>query len=74
MLRKRRGAHLKIKLLSETSYEAGSGGKERRVVYKAEVLEKGTNTRFVVTNRREAPQTLYDRYIEQGETENQIKD
>ncbi len=66
MLRERRGAHPKVRLLSETGYEAGSWGKERRVVYKAEVLEKGTNTRFVVTNRPEAPRELYDRATSSG--------
>jgi hypothetical protein len=64
----------KVRFLSEASYEAGSWGKERRVVYKAEVLEKGPNTRFVVTNRPEAPLALYERYVERGETENRIKD
>jgi hypothetical protein len=75
MLRTRRGADPKVRLLSETSYQAGSWGKKRRVVYKeAEVLEKDTNTRFVVTNRSEAPLALYESYAERGETENRIKD
>ncbi len=74
MVRMRYGVAPKVRLLSEASYEAGSWGKERRVVYKAEVLKKGRNTRFVVTNRSEAPPTLYDRYVQRGETENRIKD
>jgi len=74
MLRIKRGAHPKVRLLSEASYEAGSWGKKRRMVYKAEVLEKGANTRFVVTNRPEAPRELYESYVERGETENRIKD
>lgn len=75
VLRTRRGAHPKVRLLSERSYEAGSWTKERRVVYKAEILEKGANTRFfVVTNRKEPPKELYNRYVERGETENRIKD
>jgi hypothetical protein len=41
----------KVRLVSEAPYEAGSWGRPRRVLYKAEVLEKGTNTRFVVTSR-----------------------
>ncbi len=73
-LKTRCGAAPKVRLLSEASYEAGSWGKERRVVYKAEVLEKGPNTRFVVTNRSEAPLALYERYVHRGETENRIKD
>jgi hypothetical protein len=75
MLRTRRGADPKVRLLSEMSYQAGSWAKKRRVIYKAEVLEKGTNTRFVVTNRpEEAPLALYKSYAERGETENRIKD
>jgi hypothetical protein len=47
---------------------------ERRVVYKAEVMEEGTNTRFVVTNKPDEPDELYNHYTERGETENRIKD
>jgi hypothetical protein len=79
MLRTRRGADPKVRLLSERSYQAGSWTKKkRRVIYKeAEVLEKGTNTRFVVVTNRseeEAPLALYKSYAERGETENRIKD
>lgn len=74
ILRTKRGAHPKVRLLSEASYAAGSWTRKRRMVYKAEVLEKGANTRFVVTNRLEAPRQLYDRYVQRGETENRIKD
>lgn len=73
VLRRRRGAHPKVRFLSERSYQAGSWTKERRVVYKAEILEKGANTRFVVTNRKKAPKELYDRYVQRGETENRIQ-
>lgn len=45
----------KVRLLSETTYQADSWPHARRVVMKAEVLPKGTNTRFVVTNRAGAP-------------------
>ena len=64
----------KVKLLSEGHYRAGSWQIERRVVYKAEVMEEGTNTRFVVTNKPEEPDELYAYYTERGETENRIKD
>lgn len=61
--------------MGECSYKAGSWKRERRVLYKAEVMDEGTNTRFVVTNRGgEAPRALYERYVERGETENRIKD
>jgi len=64
----------KVRLLSQGHYQAGSWQIERRVVYKAEVMEEGTNTRFVVTNKPDEPDDLYDRYTDRGETENRIKD
>ena len=64
----------KVKLLSQGHYRAGSWDRERRVVYKAEVMEEGTNTRFVVTNKPDEPDELYAHYTERGETENRIKD
>jgi Transposase DDE domain group 1 len=64
----------KVRLISEGRYQAGSWEIERRVVYKVEVMEEGTNTRFVVTNKPEVPGALYDHYTECGETENRIKD
>jgi hypothetical protein len=75
IVRLRRGEDPKVRLFSEASYAAGSWSKERRVIYKAEILKKGLNTRFVVTNRKESSaQELYERYVEKGETENRIKD
>ena len=64
----------KVRLLSEGHYQAASWHVERRVVYKAEVMEEGTNTRFVVTNKPDEPDELYAHYTERGETENRIKD
>jgi len=55
-----------------------SWGCARRVVGKAEYLEKGANPRFVVTNipaEEQAAQTLYeDIYCARGEMENRIKE
>jgi hypothetical protein len=65
---------LKAKLLAECSYRAESWQRYRRVVYKAEAMEEGTNTRFVVTNKGERPERLYRWYVGRGETENRIKD
>jgi hypothetical protein len=56
----------KVRLLSEGEYQAGSWDRARRVVYKAEWLKKGPNTRFVVTTRAEAPDAVYDWYIQRG--------
>jgi Transposase DDE domain group 1 len=64
----------KVRLFGEDLYEAASWEHERRVVYKAEVMEQGTNRRFVVTTRAEEPKTLYEFYARRGETENWIKD
>lgn len=64
----------KVRLLSEGHYQARSWQIERRVVYKAEVMEEGTNTRFVVTNKPDEPDELYAHYTQRGETENRIKD
>jgi hypothetical protein len=64
----------KVRLVSSTSYRASSWEHSRRVVYKAEVLEKGTNTRFVVTSRSDEPEKLYDWYVHRGEAEGWIKD
>jgi DDE family transposase len=67
-------AGTKVRLLSEAPYRALSWERPRRVIYKAEVLEKGTNRRFVVTTKTEEPKTLYDWYIKRGEAEGWIKD
>ncbi len=64
----------KVRLISETPYRAQSWDRSRRVIHKAEVLEKGTNTRFVVTSGNDRPGKLYDWYVRRGETEGWIKD
>jgi DDE family transposase len=64
----------KARLFGEDLYEAASWPKKRRVVYKAEVLQKGTNRRFVLTTRNDEPKALYEFYAQRGEGENWIKD
>jgi hypothetical protein len=64
----------KVRLAGETTYQAGTWPYPRRVVYKAEILEKGPNTRFVVTTHSEPPLTVYDTYVDRGDCENRIKD
>jgi hypothetical protein len=64
----------KVRLAGETWYQAGSWAHPRRVVFKAEILGKGPNTRFVVTTRPDPPLALYDHYVDRGEAENWIKD
>src|SRR5207302_11230324 len=65
---------LKVRLAGAVQHQAGSWPLERRVVFKAEVLAEGPNTRFVVTTRTEPPLAVYDRYVDRGAAENWIKD
>lgn len=57
----------KVRLFAEGQYQAGSWEHERRVVYKAEALEKGLNLRFVVTTRDDPPEELYAWYTQRGD-------
>jgi hypothetical protein len=41
----------KVRLFGEDLYVAASWERERRVIYKAEAMEQGTNRRFVVTTQ-----------------------
>ena len=51
----------KVRRLAEGRYAADSWPHERRVVYKAEAVAKGSNLRFVVTSRTDlAPLALYN--------------
>jgi len=68
-----RTAH-KATLFGEGTYQAASWEKKRRVAYKAEVMEQGTNRRFVLTTRSDEPKALYEFYARRGEAENWIKD
>lgn len=65
----------KQRLFGEVRYAAGTWDRERRVLVKAEHLERGPNTRFVVTSLEGDPQDLYDRlYCARGDMENRIKE
>lgn len=62
-------------LFTGFSYAAQSWNKEQLVVCKAEYLDKGPNTRFVVTNIVGDPKWLYQElYCARGEMENRIKE
>jgi len=71
-----RGDRAKVLRFHSTFYQAGTWPHPRRVVIKVEVTEKGTNTRFIVTDLLRAPaQRLYQRvYCARGQMENYIKD
>jgi hypothetical protein len=65
----------KVRLVGEGRYQADSWERERRVVFKTEILSKGPNVRFVVTSRTDLePLALYDWYVERGEAEGWVKD
>jgi len=57
----------KVRLVADGQYQAESWETARRVVYKAEALKKGPNTRFVVTTRQDAPDAVYTWYIQRGD-------
>ncbi len=59
----------------DVRYGAKTWGRERRVITKAEHLDQGPNTRFLVTNLNDAPEHVYDGwYTPRGEMENRIKE
>jgi len=64
----------------ECEYEARSWGRERRVIFKAEVLRHGTrepkdNPRFVITNINRVPKNVYEKiYCQRANIENRIKE
>jgi hypothetical protein len=67
------------RVFAELSYRTlESWGRQRRVVAKAEHLDKGANPRFVVTSvgveRREARALYEEDYCARGEMENRIKE
>jgi len=66
---------VKQRLFGEFTYAAETWDRPRRVIVKAEHLDLGPNTRFLVTNRSGQPQPLYDEvYCQRGDAENRIKE
>ena len=57
----------KVRLFDEGQYQADTWECERRVIYKAEALEKGLNLRFVLTSRDDPPEDLYTWYTRRGD-------
>jgi len=65
----------KQRLFGELVYGAQTWDRCRRVIIKAEHLDQGANTRFIVTNLTGDPQGLYDdTYCQRGDMENRIKE
>ena len=66
----------RLRLYGEADYQAKSWkGLDARIIYKAEVNQKGDNPRFMVTSIKEAsPETIYEKlYCPRGQDENFIK-
>ena len=66
-------------VFGETRYAARSWSHRRRVIIKAEVVrlpgrDPRGNPRFVVTNLREPPATVYALYCQRGDMENRLKE
>ncbi len=65
----------KIRWFEDLQYAAKSWGRSRRVIAKIEYTEKGSNSRFIVTNLGGDAGTLYDeQYCARGDMENRIKE
>lgn len=65
----------KQRIFGEFAYAAETWDRQRRVIVKAEHLEQGANTRFIVSNLDGEAQNLYDEvYCQRGEAENRIKE
>lgn len=78
MLSEQRGQTAHV--YGEARYAAGTWDRERRVIYKAEVVrhpgrDPKDNPRFVITNLTRSPRRVYERiYCGRGEPENRIKE
>lgn len=58
----------KQKIFGEARYQAKSWEKSSRIIMKAEWLDKGPNSRFLVTNLNYNARKLYEFYTERGGT------
>jgi len=66
-------------LFGESRYRTRSWKRERRVIFKAEVVHgegqsARDNARFVVTNLRHKPERVWKIYCQRGDSENRIKE
>jgi hypothetical protein len=64
----------KVRRFGEFAYAAKTWGAERRVIARVEASDRGTDSRFIVTNLAGTPQWLYETvYCARGQAENLIK-
>jgi hypothetical protein len=59
---------------SSFRYRAYSWSHQRRICYKAEHTESGTNVRFLVTNLKGRSRSVFAFYNDRGECENRIEE
>jgi hypothetical protein len=68
------GEMLKVRRYDDFAYAAKTWDAERRVIVRVEASDRGTDSRFVVTNLRGTPRWLYEMvYCARGQAENLIK-
>src|SRR5688572_10769357 len=68
------GEALKVRRFGELAYAAKTWHVERRVVARIEASGQGSDSRFIVTNLRDAPRWLYEVvYCARGVAENLVK-
>jgi hypothetical protein len=68
------GEAAKVRRYGEFAYAAKTWDAERRVVARVEASDRGTDSRFIVTNLRGAPRWLYEAvYCARGQAENLVK-
>jgi hypothetical protein len=68
------GEAAKVRRFAEFAYAAETWGVERRVIARVEASDRGTDSRFVVTNLAGTPRWLYEAvYCARGRAENLVK-
>jgi hypothetical protein len=74
-MRRVEGDAEKVRRFCEFRYAAKTWGTERRVIARVEASDRGTDSRFVVTNLAGAPRWLYEAvYCARGRAEQWIKE
>jgi hypothetical protein len=73
-LKRVEGEAAKVRRFGEFAYAAETWSAERRVIARVEASDKGTDSRFVVTNLAGTPRWLYEAvYCARGQAENLVK-
>jgi hypothetical protein len=73
-VRRAEGDGGKVRRYGEFRYAAKTWSTERRVIGRVEASERGTDSRFIVTNLAGAPRWLYEAvYCARGQAENLVK-